>query len=149
MYSDAVITLLSKINTLSLAFTGLFALVVYVLFQVQKRKDFDFAEMLKYNGKPSTARLGMLLSLAISSWIVLQVAIVELSPSYTGTPKLVEILGLYLGIFAGAKVIEKGIDTWGKSSERDFSNRTEFKSTTQPDFEDTAPMDMTEVLGRR
>lgn len=150
MYSSAVMDLFSKIDTTTLAFSCLVGLVVYVLFQVQRRQDFDFAEMLKQNGKPSASRLGMLLALVISSWIVIQVAVAELAPGYNGSPKLVEILGLYLGIFAGTKVLEKGIDAWGRNSERQsFPHRSDFRNTTQPDFEDTMPMDMAEVIGRR
>lgn len=151
MYSDIFLSLIAKINITSLAFILLSGLVVYVLFQVQKREDFDFAEMLKSNGKPSASRLGMLLSLVISSFIVLQVAFAELSNLSPNSPaRLVDVLGLYLGVFAGAKVLEKGIDAWkGSADRRDFPSRQDFRPTTQPDFEDTVPMDMQEVLGHR
>ena len=138
-------------HTISLAFILLSGLVVYVLFQVQKREDFDFAEMLKSNGKPSASRLGMLLSLVISSFIVLQVAFAELSnPSPNSPARLVDVLGLYLGVFAGAKVLEKGIDAWKSNTDGGYlPTRQDFRPTTQPDFEDTLPIDMHEILERR
>ena len=148
MYSDAIISLFSKLNTSSVSFMLLLLLVIYVLFQVQKRPDFDFAEMLKTNGKPSAARLGMLVSLAVSSWIIIDVASVDLSTANSSS-RLFDLLGLYLGVFAGAKVLEKGISTWGRSQNTFSGERRYFRETTQPDFADTVPMRMEDVLERR
>lgn len=145
MYAEALLNLASKINTVSLAFIFLLGLVVYILFQVQKRKDFDFAEMLKTDGKPSASRLGMLLSLAISSWVVVSAAMTDLTAG-SSSSRLSDILGLYLGVFAGVKVLEKGIDTWGKSN---TLSRDDFKETRQPDFAETVPMSYdSDVKGR-
>lgn len=127
-----------------MAFVFLLGLVVYILFQVQRREDFDFAEMLKTDGKPSASRLGMLISLAISSWIVINTAMTDLA-SNSNSSRLSDLLGLYLGVFAGAKVLEKGIDAWGKSKP---ISRSDFRETTQPDFADTIPMDHTEFRSR-
>ena len=148
MYSDAIISLFSKLNTSSVSFMLLLLLVIYVLFQVQKRPDFDFAEMLKTNGKPSAARLGMLVSLAVSSWIIIDVASVDLSTANSSS-RLFELLGLYLGVFAGAKVLEKGISTWGRSQNTFSGERRDFRETAQPDFADTVPIRMEDVLERR
>lgn len=148
MYSEAVISLISRLNTSSVAFIFLLGLVIYVLFKIQQREDFDFAEMLKTDGKPSASRLGMLISLAVSSWIVIYTASVELSSKSTSS-RLSDILGLYLGVFAGAKVLEKGISTWGRAQNTFSGDRKDFRETTQPDFADTVPMRMEDVLERR
>lgn len=151
MYAEAVINLVSRLNTSSVAFIILMCLVIYVLFKVQQREDFDFAEMLKSDGKPSASRLGMLISLAVSSWILMYTASVELTPNNSNPSRLFDLLGLYLGVFAGAKVLEKGISTWGRStSSSTFSgDRRDFRETTQPDFADTVPMRMDDIIERR
>lgn len=146
MYSDAMLSLISRLSTVHVAFMLLSGLLVYVLIQVQKREDFDFAEMLKTNGKPSAARLGMIVSLFISSFVVVQVAVAELSNN-SPSSRLTDVLGLYLGVFAGAKVLEKGIDAW-RGGQRS-NTRTDRQRTRQPDFEDTTPLDMDEIVGHR
>ena len=149
MYSEAVFTLLARMNTISIAFIFLVGMVVYILFQVQKRDDFDFAEMLKTDGKPSASRLGMLVSLAVASWIMINTAVSDLSNNSTSS-RLFDLFGVYLGVFAGAKVVEKGMDTWSKSQQQQFNpTKEDFKQTTQPDFEDTVPMKMDDVIDKR
>ena len=79
---------------------------LWVVRQAQKRKDFDFADMLKdETGKPSALRLGIFVCMFITSWVMMYLTIDKtMAPMY---------FVWYLLIWSGAKVAEKAILVWG------------------------------------
>jgi hypothetical protein len=78
----------------------------YVMWRAQKRDGFDFSNMLRdENGKESAVRLGILVSLAISTWWVVWMALHNILGVYEQL--------LYLGTWAGVAAISKAIETWG------------------------------------
>jgi hypothetical protein len=79
VYYDLVSTYLSGLTLINTTFILLCAFIVYVVVVTQRRKDFDFAEMLKSNGKPSSVRLAVLVSLATSTWVLMQVTLASSS----------------------------------------------------------------------
>lgn len=76
-----------------------------VLFRAQMRSDFDVANMLKDDqGKESALRLGIFVSLAISSWgIVFMIINKTLDPGIWTT---------YLMTWSGALIFVKLADKW-------------------------------------
>ena len=131
MYYDLVSTYLSGLTLINTTFILLCVFIVYVVVVTQRRKDFDFAEMLKSNGKPSSVRLAVLVSLATSTWVLMQVTLASKSGS---SDALIEVYIIYLSVWSGSKVLEKGIDAW--SAKR--NSRTQ---TRADDFQDTVPME--------
>lgn len=70
----------------------------------QARPDFDFSNMLKDDaGKESAMRLGIFVSLAISSWVV----IYDTIHNKAGDSNT---LLIYMAVWSGAKVAEKLVD---------------------------------------
>lgn len=131
MYYDLVSTYLSGLTLINTTFILLCAFIVYVVVVTQRRKDFDFAEMLKSNGKPSSVRLAVLVSLATSTWVLMQVTLASKSGS---SDALIEVYVIYLSVWSGSKVLEKGIDAWSAKRNPTTQNKTE-------DFQDTVPME--------
>lgn len=131
MYYDLVSTYLSGLTLINTTFILLCAFIVYVVVVTQRRKDFDFAEMLKSNGKPSSVRLAVLVSLATSTWVLMQVT---LASSSGASDVLIEVYVIYLSVWSGSKVLEKGIDAWS-------AKRNSTKKVPEDDFQDTVPME--------
>ncbi len=131
MYYDLVSTYLSGLTLINTTFILLCAFIVYVVVVTQRRKDFDFAEMLKSNGKPSSVRLAVLVSLATSTWVLMQVTLASKSGS---SDALIEVYVIYLSVWSGSKVLEKGIDAWSAKRNPSTQNKTD-------DFQDTVPME--------
>ena len=131
MYYDLVSTYLSGLTLINTTFILLCAFIVYVVVVTQRRKDFDFAEMLKSNGKPSSVRLAVLVSLATSTWVLMQVT---LASSPGASDVLIEVYVIYLSVWSGSKVLEKGIDAWS-------AKRNSTKKVPEDDFPDTVPME--------
>ena len=131
MYYDLVSNYLSGLTLINTTFILLCVFIVYVVVVTQRRKDFDFAEMLKSNGKPSSVRLAVLVSLATSTWVLMQVTLASKSGS---SDALIEVYVIYLSVWSGSKVLEKGIDAWSAKRNSSAQNRTD-------DFQDTVPME--------
>lgn len=131
MYYDLVYNYLSGLTLINTTFILLCVFIVYVVVVTQRRKDFDFAEMLKSNGKPSSVRLAVLVSLATSTWVLMQVTLASKSGS---SGALIEVYVIYLSVWSGSKVLEKGIDAWSAKRSPSTQNKTD-------DFQDTVPME--------
>jgi len=82
----------------------------YVLWKAQQRKGFDFGNMLRdENAKESAVRIGILVSLAVSSWTMMNHALLagkDINP---------HIFGLYVFAWSGALVFVKAADKWNGS----------------------------------
>jgi hypothetical protein len=102
VYYDLVSTYLSGLTLINTTFILLCAFIVYVVVVTQRRKDFDFAEMLKSNGKPSSVRLAVLVSLATSTWVLMQVT---LASSSGASDVLIEVYVIYLSVWSGSKYL--------------------------------------------
>lgn len=131
MYYDLVSNYLSGLTLINTTFILLCVFIVYVVVVTQRRKDFDFAEMLKSNSKPSSVRLAVLVSLATSTWVLMQVTLASKSGS---SDALIEVYVIYLSVWSGSKVLEKGIDAWSAKRNPITQNKTD-------DFQDTVPME--------
>ena len=78
------------------------------LYLVQRRNDFDFAQMyLDENGKPSTVRVLSVGAWVASTWYVMQ-------DMLDGVPTP-EVFWGYVITWSGAKVLEKGAEKWNGS----------------------------------
>lgn len=91
----------------------LFALGGFVMWRAQQRDGFDFSNMLRdENGKESGVRLGILVSLAISSWWVVYLTLNKILGYY----EQLIYLGTWSGVALFAKLIEKwdGAGPWSK-----------------------------------
>lgn len=83
----------------------LFVLGVFVMWKAQRKDGFDFGNMLRdENGKESGVRLGVLVSLAISSWWIVYLALHNILGTYEQL--------LYLGTWSGAAIVAKVIEKW-------------------------------------
>lgn len=91
----------------------------WILWTIQKRgnNNFNFEEMLRdEDGKPSSFRLAVFVSLAVSTWIIMYIV---LKTNTLDTWMFVT----YLGIWSGAKVAETAILAYSQSrggGEREF-----------------------------
>jgi hypothetical protein len=85
-------------------------LAAHVMLSAQRREGFDFGNMLRDEaGKESAVRIGVLVSLAISSWTVMNHALLagkDINP---------QIFGLYVFAWSGALVFVKAADKWNGS----------------------------------
>lgn len=78
---------------------------VWSIIKVQRRPDFDFAQMFQDDtGKATVSRFIGIGTWVASTWYVMQ-DMMDAVP----TP---EIFGLYIGIFSGAGIAAKAIDKW-------------------------------------
>lgn len=81
----------------------------WVLWKVQKdpNNDFDFEDMMRDDtGKPSSFRLAVFISLAVSTWVIMYIVLKTNSIDSW-------IFVAYLGIWSGAKVAESAIQAYG------------------------------------
>lgn len=96
----------TSLSTLILFFVAVFCF--YTAVRLQSRKDFDFADMLvDDSGKASAVRLGTIVSMIITSWVMIYVTL-----SKTQGDVITGVFALYIGIWSSAKVAEKAIDAW-------------------------------------
>lgn len=85
---------------------AMIALFIWVLFQAQKRSDFDASEFLRDdNGKLSSARLFAFVACGWSTW---HLAALTFDSGVSEEKFLV-----YLGTWSGSLVALKAIETWG------------------------------------
>jgi cbb3-type cytochrome oxidase subunit 3 len=81
----------------------------YIMFQAQKRRDFDFGNMLKdESNKESALRLGVIIGISIGSWSFIYVTIHKVLSEVYWFYSFVA----YLLILSGAKLAEKLIEAW-------------------------------------
>jgi len=91
----------------ALVLMGMSLLLLLICWRLQRRKDFDFAQMFKdESGKTSSSRFFSFVCLNISSWAIMYILV-----SNKGKIETWILLG-YIGIWSGAKVVEKAIDAW-------------------------------------
>ena len=84
----------------------------YVMWKTQSNpnNNFDFSEMLRDDsGKPSAFRMGIFVSMALSSWGLMYVLIHNQGHVDT---IIAYMFIAYMAIWSGAKIVEKAIDTW-------------------------------------
>jgi len=80
---------------------------IYIMIAAQRQGDFNFSEMLRdESNKPSAVRIGVLVSLAVSSWIVMQHALLA------GASLNPQVVGLYIFAWSGALVFVKAAEKW-------------------------------------
>ena len=102
---DSFFHWVERIDTPTAVLLLIFLFSIYVAFKAQQRADFDFADMLRgSDGRASSARLAIFVSMAISSWLIVYAAI---NKGLTDS-----MFGLYISVWAGAKAVDKGIDAW-------------------------------------
>ena len=90
----------------------LLAIGLHVIFTSQKRDDFDWADMLKdESGKFSAFRLGVLVCLVGSTWVLLYITMYTVKDP-AGLETLFKYYGAYLVVWSGAKVVEKGLEVF-------------------------------------
>lgn len=86
----------------------------YVMWQAQKREDFDWADMLRDDGgKPSAFRLAIFVSLGVSSWLLINLTIKLASTSASWVEALDALFkwyALYVLVFSGAKIAERIVE---------------------------------------
>lgn len=104
--------LFDEINVATTVLFAIFVVAALVAHAAQKRPDFDFADMLRdpITNKPSANRLAIFVSLAISSWILMYAAL-NIDKKQLGS-MLVTLFEVFMGIWSGAKVVEKAIDAY-------------------------------------
>lgn len=98
---------LLSIDGMNVVLGLVFFLALHVIRKSQLRQDFDFAEMLKDDtGKLSVTRLGTMVCLVVSSWVMIY------TTTHSKTETVLYFFGMYMGVFSGAKVVERAIDAW-------------------------------------
>lgn len=111
--ADLLLIVIKSIDLAVLVLVGLAIMGVFILHKAQERPDFDLAQMLiSPEGKASSARLAILVSLAISSWTLIYVITEEMKAEHKlSTNSMYLILG-YLAIWSGNKVLESAVKAW-------------------------------------
>lgn len=120
--SAIVSSILSYLSAPGLALVVMFVGAGIVLFEAQKRSDFDIGNFLKNDsGKESMAALGGLAAIVLSGWVLV----------YTATKvkdfdvqTFLWIYAIHLAVWSGTKVAEKLVDA--------FSTRW-YGKTAQPE----------------
>lgn len=83
-----------------------------IAINAQRREDFDFADMLRdpVTGKPSSGRLASIVSLVFSCWFLVYAALSVPKDAYSSL--IFSIFCVFISVWSGAKIVEKGIDAW-------------------------------------
>lgn len=101
------VTLSLNIDLPAIVLLIMLLVAAYVMWKAQQRRTFDFSNMLRdESGKESSVRIGILVSLAVSSWVVMNHALLagkDINP---------QIFGLYIFGWSGALVFVKAADKW-------------------------------------
>lgn len=109
---ESVVDGFKSIHMGAISLALVLAFSFWVLIRTQQRKDFDFSEILLGEGlRPSVTRLGAVVCLVVSSWHLIYVTMTVEEFSNTHLWMYV----IYMGIWSGAKVVEKAIDAWTTS----------------------------------
>jgi hypothetical protein len=93
---------------------ALLAAAMYVMWQAQRKADFDWADMLRDDaGKPSAFRLAIFVSLGVSSWLLIYVTMKIVGTSSTWVEALNALFpwyAIYILVFSGAKIAERLVE---------------------------------------
>lgn len=101
------VTLSLNIDLPAIMLGVMLVLAAFVMWRAQKRTGFDFGNMLRDEaGKESAVRIGVLVSLAVSSWVVMNHALLS------GRDINPQVFGLYVFSWSGALVFVKAADKW-------------------------------------
>lgn len=99
---------LNPTNGAAAMLIGLVILGLFTAFKAQKQEDFTWTDALRDSqGKTSGFRIGIIISLVLSSW-VLVVATVK-AASFTAK-ELTELILIYLVIWSGSPIASKALD---------------------------------------
>jgi hypothetical protein len=100
--------LLNPTNGAAAMLIGLVILGLFAAFRAQKQEDFTWTDALRDSqGKTSGFRIGIILSLVMSSW-VLVVATLK-AQSFTAK-ELTDLILIYLVIWSGSPIASKALD---------------------------------------
>lgn len=151
-YEAVLVELLHSENIATATYFILNIVIIYVVVKSQSRTDFDFAEMLKSGGKPSSVRLAFIIALVTSTWVIMQLTLQETSRPPGRDSILMDAFALYLASWSGSKVLEKAIDAWQGARQQNGSAPLNYQQIqqqnigavpagAQDDFPPTVPMD--------
>lgn len=100
--------MLNPTNGAAVILVGLVLLGLVSAFRAQKQEDFSWTDALRdAQGKPSGFRIGIIISLVMTSW-VLVVATIKAAP-FTAK-ELTELILIYLAVWSGSPIISKAFD---------------------------------------
>jgi hypothetical protein len=81
-----------------------------MMVKAQSRDDFDWGNLFKdQDGKESAARLGMVVTLALSAWFLIYAAMNTPKTAFTGD-FLFNVFCVFMAVWSGAKIVDKGLD---------------------------------------
>jgi hypothetical protein len=140
----------------ALILLAIMAFGLYVIIQAQKRKDFDFADMLrdKVTGRASEISFGILVCIAVSSWIVVYLTINKQMNQYYFLAFLVTwsgsaVLAKWINMKAGLSPLmdDKGDsdDTVSVTRKIETSNATIQTKTSTVKSSDMVQGDVTQI----
>ncbi len=123
---------LNPTNGAAIILIGLVLLGLVSAWRAQQMSDFSWPDMLKdAAGKPSGFRLGIVISLVMSSW-VLVVATVRAAP-FTAK-ELTDLILIYLAVWSGSPILSKAFDLllakYAGTKTTEASTATETKEKT-------------------
>lgn len=99
-----------EIDVPSLALVFMAVLALMMMLSAQRRSDFDWGNIFKdVGGKESAARLGMVVALALSAWLVIYVAMNTPRSAFTGD-LLFNIFCVFIAAWSMAKPVDKALD---------------------------------------
>lgn len=95
----------------ALLLVAVMGMLFYALYRIQvdPHNNFDFADMFRdENGKPSAARLMILVCGGVSSWGIMYMLM------HDDSSKIDPVLfGIYVAIWSGSALASKALDIWG------------------------------------
>ena len=97
---------LALVDVQALLLVVLLAVGLWVIWRAQRRADFDWADALRDEaGKPSALRFGVLVAIAVTSWVVMKVALAK-------SEDLPQIFWAYLFAWSGAPILREVAAKW-------------------------------------
>lgn len=123
---------LNPTNGAAVMLIGLVLLGLFTAFRAQKLEDFSWTDAMRdAQGKTSGFRIGIIISLVLSSW-VLVVATVK-AQSFTAK-ELTELILIYLAVWSGSPILSKAFDLllakYAGTKTTEASTATETKEKT-------------------
>jgi hypothetical protein len=101
------LTLTLNIDLPAIMLFVMLLLAGYVMLKAQQKEGFDFGNMLRdENGKESAVRIGVLVSLGVSSWTLMNHALLAGANISEG------VFAIYVFGWSGALVFVKVADRW-------------------------------------
>lgn len=125
-------TVLNPTNGAAAVLIGLVLLGLITAFRAQQQEDFSWTDAMRdAQGKTSGFRIGIIISLVLSSW-VLVVATVKAAP-FTAK-ELTELILIYLAVWSGSPILSKAFDLllakYAGTKTTEVSTSTETKEKT-------------------